>query len=737
MSWLVAVACGVLASATAGAAQSPDSAVAQTSEALIDRAQAARQIDEETASKYRVFAAYGDARLPAQFHGADDGQEEVPAASLARVHTLLPTFSAQTRAELEPFFLRPASPGSWVQLAAGGSPAGGAIGGPAGGATGSPAGSSTSSGAASGAGAQAPIVWRSVPAVGGKVRVWSQDRYPGDEKSASDIAAALTSTIWPKLVGLFGEPLRDDVRPMIGGGTTPVFGDHGPDGALDIYLVHYPGAANKGETRWVERSVYCSQSPRYITIESRRPLGGPSSDGMLQTVAHELTHAINHAKVWLNDTCEEYNWILEATGKWAEDFVYPRAQSEHPYAKLYLKDTSNPLNYEYNVEDKRHYGVYLLPFHLMNHGHQLAMPAMWDQFATMKSLDGVNAALGFEGTSLENVFPRFALENWNRGSVDDYRSADKLTEGASLPKGQDPLALNGSGKTAIALKLPYLSADYRYYEFKAGVKSVTFTNELRGDKRAEVWAVERIKGQWQPPRDLTNESGVTWCRDRPAEDLEELVLVFSNKAWPRMAQPASVTSLRVDGTSTLQTFGTGCTAWVGTASVDYEGGADWTLRESAVASVRFEPNPDLTTPGSPPEYWRAVSGTVKWSASASGRCRGSFDGSLPLGIDPDKFLTGNLNLSDTGLPFTPPAPRLLTYSIGVGPIPEALEPRFTFRCDGISLPTTLTMGATWLMTNPAGHQIPEGTTTLAGTYALPGLTSGTTLTWIWNLKMAP
>ena len=47
-----------------------------TSYQLIDQALAAKHIDDETAHKYRVFAAFGDSRLPAAYRGHDRGLEE-------------------------------------------------------------------------------------------------------------------------------------------------------------------------------------------------------------------------------------------------------------------------------------------------------------------------------------------------------------------------------------------------------------------------------------------------------------------------------------------------------------------------------------------------------------------------------------------------------------------------------------------------------------------------------------
>src|SRR5687767_12717688 len=68
----------------------------QTSYQLISQALAARQITDETAYKYRVFAAFGDSRLPAQFQG-DDGAVAEPPSVVPKTGMLLGTFSPQTQ----------------------------------------------------------------------------------------------------------------------------------------------------------------------------------------------------------------------------------------------------------------------------------------------------------------------------------------------------------------------------------------------------------------------------------------------------------------------------------------------------------------------------------------------------------------------------------------------------------------------------------------------------------------
>src|SRR5687767_9473189 len=85
-----------------GARMTDDQEAQPSSFALIDRALEANTIDAETAHRYRVFAAFGDTRLPAALRGDNRGMRALP-PSVGEVGALLATFSAATRAELEPF----------------------------------------------------------------------------------------------------------------------------------------------------------------------------------------------------------------------------------------------------------------------------------------------------------------------------------------------------------------------------------------------------------------------------------------------------------------------------------------------------------------------------------------------------------------------------------------------------------------------------------------------------------
>jgi hypothetical protein len=106
--------------------------------------------------------------------------------------------------------------------------------------------------------------------------------------------------------------------------------------------------------------------------------------------------------------------------------------------------------------------------------------------------------------------------------------------------------------------------------------------------------------------------------------------------------------------------------------------------------LRLEVDPDLVTPGEPRAYWRAASGTIHWSASASGG--------------------------------------------GSGPWPDDEQPVFNLTCqDGTALCWTLHGASNWWTIDPLGAPVPRDGKVLTGRYAAP-LGGESSQTWVWRLR---
>jgi hypothetical protein len=658
-------------------------AQAASSYTLIAQALAAGQIDQETAYKYRVFAAFGDSRLPVPYRGDDAGIEVPP--SVLEAGSLVQSFSAQTQADLAPFFMPPAEPGSWLTL---------------------PTIDSTDAvpslddeGDTRAHGpsvmtserrrqAQA-IRWHTVPAAGGKVKVWAQLRYAGDSAKAEAIAREISSTIWPELVRLFWEPLSD---------ATSVYDNGGPE--LDVFLVR-PTSRDTARIRaqWGGRGDWrgltlpstpgrCDDGAHFLLIRSDRPLGSATSSGLLQIVAHEMTHAIT-GKLPLKGDCKQYTWIREATGTWSEHWVYPNAQSEHERAPKFYIEKRRSLDKIVDETELYEYGSYLFPLHLMLSGRrERAIPQMWREFANHDTRAGINAALQTVGTTLDKVFPEFAVQNLNRATADDYKRIDGLPDSPEVNPDSFQVSVGGATGSAAYEKemfmgMRYLSTRYVHFNFDASVRTVTFDNTLVPIQWAGVWGIEKIGGTWQKPADWTAEHSKMWCRDVATEDIEALVLVFTNKEWQDTLRTVDPGRFR----PTLRALPTGCSGWTGTADMEntlVSTDPAITIVESVHSTMRFAVDSALILAGQPIEYWKTVGGHITWRVEVTGKCSGSAQGGLPIPNLANDHV-GSLRIWEEG--------GKLHHSGANGPWPADI-PRYTITCPGGEAPSELMlMGA--------------------------------------------
>ncbi|MEP7299313.1 MAG: Ig-like domain-containing protein, partial [Burkholderiales bacterium] len=287
-----------------------------TSTSLIAQALAAGMITSEQALTYRMYALFGDPRLPTAYDGAPD---VAPDHMLIRdIAARLGTMSAATQDLLRPFFLPPI----YAQSA-----------------------HAQSLGWASGPGAQArlqpyatqlrpleincsvaagPTAYRKVSATTTDSKFTFNVYYfplHGDTDPqaplAAQIAAAAVET-YDAETGLFGRfPLSDAGLPCNGG-----------DAGIDIYLVPLNNLKLAGQT--IGYGVGCQSVPSFIILNLFHPvffssLTPPATDStgaVKSVVAHEFLHVLQLAMT-RKASCDDTRWFDEATAEWAMDFVVP------------------------------------------------------------------------------------------------------------------------------------------------------------------------------------------------------------------------------------------------------------------------------------------------------------------------------------------------------------------------------------------------------------------------------
>jgi hypothetical protein len=172
-------------------------------------------------------------------------------------------------------------------------------------------------------------------------------------------------------------------------------------------------------------------------------------------------------------------------------------------------------------------------------------------------------------------------------------------------------------------------------------------------------------------------------------------------------------------------------AWEGTVK------AWWELRtpelgvltETAEATVRFAIDSSYNTTDDPAEFWKSVSGRIKWATSnVGGKCRVTASGSLPVGLGGDLNPMANLR-EEQGEDNT------LKFSVAIGPWPDAYTPRFSWRCPENTVPATLLGVTTWWYHDVNTGMLSRDGETMKGRYQSP--MGPAVMSWEWDLHMVP
>ena len=594
-----------------------------TSEDLIAQALANGMISHEQAVEYRVFALFGDSRLPTEYDGAPTGG---PDHMLMR-ETLaeLPSLSQSAQDILNPFFLPPIYTESALSRQNSGAPktAAAALRSRARAAgVRALAGSGINCNVAAG-----PTAFRRVSVTTADSKVTFNvfyfpaggglDPAPNQQAQAEQVAAVALE-VYDAETGLFSQfPKSDAGLPCNGG-----------DGGVDIYMTGILNAKLAGQT--IAYFEECGNGPSFIVLNQYHALfvlgivslsaGAPYPADLLKSavkavVAHEMMHVLQFALPRLA-SCEDTKWFDEATAEWAMDFVekkFPETAIGAPGIEDGLLDkvskskrrsgefyaeylyTGHLRSLEKGLERNFGYGDYLFFQYLARSQGNGAIKEIYDSMAT-----GNNSIQSIAATvDMSTVWPEFAKTLWNDvtehvldywQTTDDYDFglADVFAnpgfisgEGVSDLK---PLEIDQKGKSDelftlldVALErsasgdyeIPPRSMIYEQLKFTdPTVRTAIFTNPIAGDPGntyMKVWVVKKVGGEWKAPEDWTEEPSKAFCLDKKEDRLEQLLVVVSNSE----TNPSSDTPYRISLRAPMQvaTTNVGCWHWTGTASL--------------------------------------------------------------------------------------------------------------------------------------------------------------------------
>jgi hypothetical protein len=628
--------------ATGGGGGGGGSGGASSSE-LIDKALANGKIGKETALIYKFYAAFGDSRLPAAYHG--DDSKVLESGVEDELDTQLSSLSSQAQQTLSPFLIPPFYTGSWFDSQQH----------PTSGAGLRPESSPPCSPSNYKCAVSPKWTW-----VGDKnVKVWYLKGNAPDKQKAGDVVDAMENTIWPKLTGLMGHTPLSDGDKDTGGG----------DERLDITLT--PLGSDYGETFRARDSFFdvgCEDKPVYILINDSL-----SGNDLLSTVAHEFMHAIQWSYEVKAGCVRDYGWLMESTAAWAQTYVYPKDSSfNHRFIKDFLNVPETSL--EAAKKGNHAYGSHLFFLYLARKFSPSWISTIWAETQDVdNSLGAINAALEANSTSFTERWPEFERYNWNRDPETHYQQWDGIKAGASYGgKGTGPFkfALNGqpSREVTLSAEVPHLAAIYKYFSFPdSNARLVTFFNgttfnlskqerdgPLGGSigksyalrkvgeddkKGATVEALVKIAGKDWEVQNWTDKPYISFCRDNPDEKLEQLVIIISNSEWQDTDYKLEPQGL----TPTLFGSNAGCYQWQGTSNGQTTQEADegeGVTVKSNTQNVLWErlpedsPNFFAEDDGylfTPYLVFQATQGSVAYTVSGSEyECKSSGSGTAPI-----------------------------------------------------------------------------------------------------------
>ncbi|HSV69893.1 MAG TPA: hypothetical protein VLI72_07260 [Methylibium sp.] len=504
-------------------AVAPPDGARETIEARIAAALAAGAIDRETALAYRVFALFGDARLPASLRGRGDGNadaiDEVDGnAVLDELRAAWDTLSDGTRRVLAPFRARPSaaggqrSPSAARELAAAVRPA-----------------------------CAVDATWDYIAPATALVRVWYDKTRPADLTQAQATAAALDTLIWPTLITTLGfEPPLSD---------TPV-ACNGGDGRLDIYIVASLGS--RGVTDAESASVY--QSSTFILLRS-----GLAGAALQYAATHQFMHAIQWAYLMAAPQTS-YGWMRNALANWAVEAVYPGNTALRPDATCHMNSTFLPITNRStgacasSTSRTRDYGAYLLYQYI---GRTYGNTKVRELLAATTTLADALAAIDAHvAGGLKLLWPRYARALWNQVPVTGIRGpAFRDWDGqpavpALAPDHPTPVNANRGAlaeeSTGLSRRIANVSTRFYRFTFSdSTTRSLMFRNTFyplaRAGTAVSVLALwQRENGSWAI-EDWTLKEWIGFCRDAQSQRLAQLVVVVASGATGSVTQAVAAT----------------------------------------------------------------------------------------------------------------------------------------------------------------------------------------------------
>lgn len=508
---------------------------APTSADLIEAAVAAGRIDDATGLMYRIFATFGDPRLPGEY---STGRAEEDVVALMRAPVEIDSLPAEIAATIRPYIVRPTDPESAFH----GTPATASSGTARTVAYRPPAGGAITTGAT----CNQDLGWAYADG-SNWLRVWAPCGSP--DEASIPLVTSIADQMYADERGYLGGqlPVADSGGPHQGGETridiyitgncvprSAVGGEVGPTAppeCLDGADGYTPGSTE------IRTRGGVGVTSGFVLI-NRKYLGNAAK--LRGTIAHELFHVFEYAY----NTHGFYaasgaKWFLEASATWAE-WRFAQAVPSDTAGPIFAKFQRNPLSLQHD-DVNNGYMSFGWPLFMEQNGAG-KVRAAWEAIVGKSGADAIMAAI--DGVlPFQDNFRIFGMRGWNKemdvaSPPKPWLDAPPVSVGSSRvqpygPKNPASIRLEGTEKGATPRSLPgdspSLWAHYQAFTLAADVHQVVLDfSKVNPGSLLDVDALVKIKNKptWER-RPLPN-GKTTWCIDNTNDHVEEFVIVLSN-----------------------------------------------------------------------------------------------------------------------------------------------------------------------------------------------------------------
>lgn len=240
------------------------------------------------------------------------------------------------------------------------------------------------------------------------------------------------------------------------------------------------------------------------------------------TTAHELFHSFQEMFGMRYRTTEQI-WLAETTAVWSEHFVYPDWNSEHLYLNGFFEDLDRKMVGDDGNREYHAYPWYL--FLTQWFGYDEVIKELWE---TQERRTVREAIMDHEYWDV--AFHEFARWNWNQEPVQHFVDNPEFPGDPIGTESYRFYVVLPDEEEEVPVILEGLSMFYYSMVIDDFVERVEIRFEGEGNNQHRRQALVRVDGTWHL-EDWTNMEERVFCRNWEHEEVEAIVLIYSNSSW--------------------------------------------------------------------------------------------------------------------------------------------------------------------------------------------------------------